>query len=106
MVIVELWLRRSEASPWVKSPVSPGAALAAFIGALLILLPFSATSVGNQIAADSSAFAWVGIVSRELLSGGGLGYEAGAIASALLYGIFRSFTVRRSRRQKVDGRFH
>lgn len=106
VVIVELWLRRSEASPWVKSPVSPGAALAAFIGALLILLPFSATSVGNQIAADSSAFAWVGIVSRELLSGGGLGYEAGAIASALLYGIFRSFTVWRSRRQKVDGRFH
>ena len=94
IVIVELVHRWSEPRPW-QSPTGRGrAAAGAFIIAFILLLPFTATPVGNQLAADSPfPFAWLGWVSRNLLDGGDGAYLAGVAFGALLYAILRRSSV-------------
>lgn len=65
-------------------------AVTAFILGLLLLLPFTSTPVGNQLAAaHPAAFGWVGWVSREIFEGGDAGYIAGVLFGALLYALLR-----------------
>ena len=63
---------------------------AAFVIGFILLLPFTATPVGNQLAADYPvALGWLGWVSRSVLDGGDGAYLAGVVFGAALYAIFR-----------------
>ena len=56
------------------------AAATAFVLGLVLLLPFTATPLGNQLAADYPfPFAWLGWISRDALDGGDLAYVAGVV---------------------------
>ena len=64
--------------------------MSAFIIGFILLLPFTATPLGNQLAADYPfPCAWLGWASRAFLDGGDLPYVMGAIFGAVLYAIFR-----------------
>jgi hypothetical protein len=64
--------------------------VAAFIIGFILLLPFTATPLGNQIASDyPGALGWLGWVSRNVLDGGDGAYLAGVVFGAALYAIFR-----------------
>ncbi|CAB5025682.1 unannotated protein [freshwater metagenome] len=56
---------------------------------MLLLMPFTATPIGNQLAADSPVFAWIGWVSRNMLHGGDLAYFAGVLFGAVIYAVLR-----------------
>ena len=65
-------------------------AATAFVLGLVLLLPFTATPLGNQLAADYPfPFAWLGWVSRDALDGGDLAYVAGVVIGAALYALIR-----------------
>ncbi|MBM3689801.1 MAG: hypothetical protein FJW80_09145 [Actinobacteria bacterium] len=90
VAIVELLYRWKDPKPW-KRPVGRwrGAAAAFLIG-FILLLPFTATPLGNQIAADYPiALGWLGWVPRPLLNGGDGAHLAGAVFGAVLYALFR-----------------
>ncbi|MFM9049049.1 MAG: purine-cytosine permease family protein [Actinomycetota bacterium] len=90
VVIVELLYRWGEPRPWETIAEKTRAAVAAFLIGFILLLPFTATPLGNQIAADYPiALGWLGWVSRNLLDGGDGAYLAGAVFGAVLYGLFR-----------------
>ena len=90
VVIVELILRWSDPRPWETLASKTRAAVAAFVIGFILLLPFTATPVGNQLAADYPvALGWLGWVSRNVLDGGDGAYLAGAALGAALYAIFR-----------------
>ena len=90
VVIVELLYRWSDPRPWETLASKTRAAVAAFIIAFILLLPFTATPLGNQIAADYPvALGWLGWVSRNVLDGGDGAYLAGVVFGAALYAIFR-----------------
>ena len=57
---------------------------------LVLLLPFTATPLGNQLAADYPfPLAWLGWISRDALDGGDLAYVAGVVFGAALYALIR-----------------
>lgn len=85
VVLVEMLFRRHQPQPWTIPARSSRRAVAAFLLGYLFLLPFSATPVGNEIAASTPLLAWIGWVSRNVLDGGGLGYPVGILAGAVLY---------------------
>ena len=90
VVIVELILRWSDPQPWETLASKTRAAVAAFIIGFILLLPFTATPLGNQIASDYPvALGWLGWVSRNVLDGGDGAYLAGVFFGAALYAIFR-----------------
>ena len=90
VVIVELLYRWSDPRPWETIASKTRAAVAAFIIGFILLLPFTATPLGNQIAADYPvALGWLGWVSRNVLDGGDGAYLAGVVFGAALYAIFR-----------------
>ena len=89
VVIVELLARRNDSAPWLTPAMKAKPAVISFLLGFILLLPFSATPVGNKIAAASPAFSWIGWVSRNLLSSGGLGYVVGVLAGALIYLLLR-----------------
>ena len=90
VVIIELLYRWSDPRPWETIASKTRAAVAAFIIGFILLLPFTATPLGNQIAADYPvALGWLGWVSRNVLDGGDGAYLAGVVFGAALYAIFR-----------------
>ena len=90
VVIVELLYRWSDPRPWETIASKTRAAVAAFIIGFILLLPLTATPLGNQIAADYPvALGWLGWVSRNVLDGGDGAYLAGVVFGAALYAIFR-----------------
>lgn len=89
VVIVEMVRRRRQHEPWAIVGRSPRRAVAAFAVGFLVLLPFSATPVGNDLAAATPMLGWIGWVSRHLLDGGGLGYPVGALVGAACYAWWR-----------------
>ena len=89
VVFVEMHFRRYQSEPWTIPTRSSYRAVAAFLLGYLILLPFSATPVGNRIAEWSPLLSWIGWVSRNVLDGGGLGYPVGVLAGAVLYAWWR-----------------
>ena len=93
VVIVEFILRRNEPKPWQIPASAMKPAVYAFLGAFILLLPFTATPLGNQLAADYPyLLGWLGWVSRNLLDGGDGAYIAGVVFGALLYALFRRMT--------------
>jgi NCS1 family nucleobase:cation symporter-1 len=95
VVAVELVLRRREARPWEIPAGAPVAAVLAFVGSLLLMIPFTATTIGNDLAMRGPVLSVIGSVPRHLTHGGGLGYEAGAVFSVVLYVALRRFVLRR-----------
>lgn len=90
VLLVELALRRGEPRPWQIPAGAARAALVAFGVAYFLLLPFTATPVGDTLAADQPIpFAWFGWVSRTLLDGGDGGYLAGFAFGVGLYALLR-----------------
>lgn len=90
VVIVELIMRWSEPRPWMVPAGRARAAVASFLISFFLLLPFTATPLGNQLAADYPfPCAWLGWASRAFLDGGDLAYVMGAIFGALFYYLFR-----------------
>jgi len=89
VAIVEMLARRSQSEPWMVTGRSPRRAVTAFLLGFAILLPFSATPVGNDLAAATPLLGWIGWVSRHVLDGGGLGYPVGAVAGAAIYAWLR-----------------
>jgi len=90
VVIIELLYRWGDPRPWETIASKTRAAVAAFIIGFILLLPFTATPLGNQIAADYPvALGWLGWVSRNVLDGGDGAYLAGVVFGAALYAIFR-----------------
>ena len=90
VVIVELYLRRSEPRPWQIPADARRQAAIAFIVGFVLLLPFTATPLGNQLAADDPIpLGWLGWVSRDFLDGGDGAYLAGVVFGSLLYAVFR-----------------
>ena len=90
VAIVELILRRHEPKPWRIPASAAKAAATAFVLGLVLLLPFTATPLGNQLAADYPfPLAWLGWVSRDALDGGDLAYVAGVVFGAALYALIR-----------------
>ncbi len=95
VVIVELLHRRHERRPWNVPTITPRAAAAAFVVGFILLLPFTATPLGNQIAAaHPDALGWLGWVSRNALDGGDAGYVAGVVFGAVLYAWLRERSIR------------
>ena len=88
VVMIELIARRTDAVPWLTPARTARPAAIAFVLSFILLLPFTSTPIGDSLAADSSAFSWIGWISREFLGGGG-GYVVGAIFGALLYLLLR-----------------
>lgn len=90
IVIVELIYRRSEPRPWRIPAVAARRAAVAFVVGFALLLPFTATPLGDQLAADYPiALGWLGWVSRNVLDGGDGAYLAGVAFGAALYAAFR-----------------
>ena len=90
VAIVELIFRRHEPKPWHIPASAAKAAATAFVLGLVLLLPFTATPLGNQLAADYPfPFAWLGWVSRDALDGGDLAYVAGVVFGAALSALIR-----------------
>jgi len=90
VVIVELLYRWADPRPWETLASKTRAAVAAFVIGFILLLPFTATPLGNQIAADYPvALGWLGWVSRNVLDGGDGAYLAGVVFGAALYALFR-----------------
>ena len=90
VAIVELIMRRHEPKPWRIPASAARSAATAFVLGLLLLLPFTATPLGNQLAADYPfPFAWLGWVSRDALDGGDLAYVASVVFGAALYALIR-----------------
>ena len=90
VVIIELILRWSEPRPWQVPSGATRAAVAAFIIGFILLLPFTATPLGNQLAADYPfPCGWLGWASRAFLDGGDAAYLMGVIFGAVLYWLFR-----------------
>lgn len=94
IVIVELLLRRRTRQGYEKPPTFIWPAAASFIIAFLVLLPFTATPIGNSIAESIPALSWIGWVSRNAMGGAGVGYIVGVVAGAGLYVLFRHVAVR------------
>lgn len=91
VAIVELVLRRHEPKPWRIPASAARAAATAFILGFVLLLPFTATPLGNQLAADDPfPLGWLGWISRDALDGGDLAYVAGVAFGAILYALIRS----------------
>ena len=89
VVLVELIARRREPKPWLIPPSKPRAAAIAFVLGWLLLLPFTATPIGNQIAGDVPALSWIGWFSREVFNGGGIGYLVGVVFGFAIYAALR-----------------
>ena len=89
VVLVELIARRRETKPWLIPPSKPRAAAIAFVLGWLLLLPFTATPIGNQIAGDVPALSWIGWFSREVFNGGGIGYLVGVVFGFAIYAALR-----------------
>ena len=89
IIIIELLARRTDPKPWRRPILSGRAAAWAFLLGMLLLMPFTATPIGNQLAADSPVFAWIGWVSRNMLNGGDLAYFAGVLFGAVIYAVLR-----------------
>lgn len=87
------WLSRSRFSLSLHLAATPvqrlrhgWAALIALIAGYFACLPFSSTSIGDELAATGSPLAWLcGGVSRAVLGGGDLAYPVGIVVGALLY---------------------
>ena len=95
VLLVELYLRRREPRPWAVPGSATRQAAAAFVIGFFLLLPFTATPLGNQLASDDPIpLGWLGWVSRDFLDGGDGAYIAGVVFGALLYGLLRRFTSR------------
>ena len=52
--------------------------------------------IGNTIAESVPALSWIGWVSRELMSGAGLGYIVGVVAGGGLYVVLRYLGAKRA----------
>jgi len=90
VVLVELIVRRHEPKPWRIPASAARRAGAAFVLGFVLLLPFTATPLGNQLAADYPiALGWLGWISRAILDGGDGAYPAGVAFGAVLYAVFR-----------------
>lgn len=90
VAIVELYLRRHEPRPWNSAAGAARQAAFAFIIGFILLLPFTSTPLGNQLAADDPIpLGWLGWVSRDFLDGGDGAYIAGVVFGAVLYAILR-----------------
>lgn len=89
IVIVELLYRRASIEFLPERANSAGPAIIAFSAGLLILLPFTATPIGNSLAAASPMLNWIGWFSRNLMGGAGAGYLVGVLAGATIYAILR-----------------
>ena len=90
VVIVELVSRWQEPRPWQVPPGAARPAAAAFAIGFILLLPFSSTPLGNQMAADYPIpFGWLGWISRDYLDGGDMAFVMGVVFGAILYAIFR-----------------
>lgn len=90
VAIVELILRRHEPKPWRIPASAAKAAATAFVLGFVLLLPFTATPLGNQLAADDPfPLGWLGWISRDVLDGGDLAYVAGVVFGAALYALIR-----------------
>ena len=90
VVIVELMARWHEPRPWQVPPGAARSAAAAFVIGFVLLLPFSSTPLGNQIASDYPIpFGWLGWISRDYLDGGDMAFGMGVVFGAILYAIFR-----------------
>ena len=97
VVIVELFLRRHEPRPWQIPASAVRPAAIAFIVGFFLLLPFTATPIGNQLASDQPIpLGWLGWVSRDFLDGGDGAYIAGVVFGAILYAGVRRIMQRRS----------
>jgi purine-cytosine permease-like protein len=95
IVIVELLLRRRTRLGYEKPPTSIWPAAWSFIIAFLVLLPFTATPIGNSIAESIPALSWIGWVSRNAMGGAGVGYIVGVVAGGGLFMLFRHIAARR-----------
>jgi NCS1 family nucleobase:cation symporter-1 len=90
VAIVELYMRRHEPRPWHIAAGAARQAAFAFILGFILLLPFTSTPLGNQLAADDPIpLGWLGWVSRDFLDGGDGAYIAGVVFGAVLYAILR-----------------
>jgi NCS1 family nucleobase:cation symporter-1 len=89
VLLVEMIARRKEPKPWLIPASKPRQAASAFVLGWLLLLPFTATPIGNQIAGDVPALSWIGWFSRELFNGGGIGYLVGVIFGFAIYAALR-----------------
>lgn len=89
VVIVELIARRRQSLPWRVPAPRPRQAALAFLLGYLLLLPFTATPLGNRLAEASPWLSWIGWISRNVLGGGGLGYVAGVLLGFGIYAALR-----------------
>jgi len=89
ILLVELIARRGDPKPWLTPAPKPRRAATAFALGWLLLLPFTATPVGNQIAEAVPSLSWIGWFSREVFNGGGIGYLAGLFFGFVLYAALR-----------------
>ena len=96
IVIVELLARRRAGQGYLQPAKSIWNATVSFIFGFLALLPFTATPIGNTIAESVPALSWIGWVSRELMSGAGLGYIVGVVAGGGLYVVLRYLGAKRA----------
>ena len=96
IVIVELVARHRGGQGYLRAAKSIWPATVSFVVAFLALLPFTATPIGNTIAASVPALSWMGWVSRELMSGAGLGYIVGVVAGGGLYLVLRYVETKRA----------
>ncbi|MGI9197117.1 MAG: hypothetical protein ACR2KE_06605 [Candidatus Nanopelagicales bacterium] len=95
VVIVELLVRRHEPKPWKIPASAVRPAAYAFVLGFILLLPFTATPLGNQLATDYPIpCGWLGWVSRDFLDGGDGAYVAGVVFGAVLYAAFRHYATR------------
>jgi NCS1 family nucleobase:cation symporter-1 len=92
VAIYELIVRRHDSQPWRIPAQSSKAAATAFLAGFVLLLPFTATPLGNQLAAAYPIpFGWFGFIGRDLLNGGDAGFIAGVVFGLVLYAALRSF---------------
>ena len=90
VVIVELIARRDQPKPWLISPPMAKRAAIAFVAGFILLLPFSATPIGDTLAADFPyLFGWIGWVARTFFQDGDTGYIFGVIFGAAIYAVLR-----------------
>ncbi|MBJ7244942.1 MAG: hypothetical protein JHD03_09040, partial [Solirubrobacteraceae bacterium] len=55
VVIVELLARRNDSAPWLTPAMKAKPAVISFLLGFILLLPFSATPIGNKVAAARPA---------------------------------------------------